>query len=202
MFCPNCGIDDKQPNQFCRSCGADMRSMLSVIDRTDGVTSSAVSAREEIGRAFAAKIRDLKSGKDLKIVTENVLPEIEKFLESPAEKRLRRIRTGAIIMLVGIGVFLAFGFLGMAKDGGDDGLLFISGLGVVAGSIGLAFLVNGLFFTIAGGDTADATEEAERKKLLDSLSSDKQLPDASVFSTTEHTTQHLDEKIPVLRSKR
>jgi len=176
--------------------------MLSVIDRTDGVTSSAVSAREEIGRAFAAKIRDLKSGKDLKIVTENVLPEIEKFLESPAEKRLRRIRTGAIIMLVGIGVFLAFGFLGMAKDGGDDGLLFISGLGVVAGSIGLAFLVNGLFFTIAGGDTADATEEAERKKLLDSLSSDKQLPDASVFSTTEHTTQHLDEKIPVLRSKR
>ncbi|HMT08772.1 MAG TPA: hypothetical protein PKA82_12265, partial [Pyrinomonadaceae bacterium] len=188
MFCPNCGIDDKQPNQFCRACGADMRAMLSLVDRTDGVTSSAVSAREEVGRAGAAKIRDLKSGKDLKIVTENVLPEIEKFLESPAEKRLRRIRTGAIIMLVGIGVFLAFGFLGLAKDGGEDGLLFLSGLGVVAAFIGLAFFANGLFFSVPRGDKVNVSEEKDRQELLDSLAAADRLPEASVFSTTEHTT--------------
>lgn len=202
MFCPNCGIDDKRPNQFCRACGADMRSMLGAIDRTDGVTRSAVSAREEIGRAFADKIREMRSADELKVITENVLPEIEKFLESPAEKRLRRIRTGAIAMLIGIGVFVAFGFLGMAKEGGDDGLLFISGLGVVTGFIGLAFVVNGLFFTVAGGRDLDVAEEQDRQALLDSLGTEKQLYEASVFSTTEHTTQHLDEKVPVLRSKR
>lgn len=202
MFCPNCGIDDKRPNQFCRACGADMRSMLVAIDRTDGVTRSAVSAREEIGRAFADKIREMRSADELKVVTENVLPEIEKFLESPAEKRLRRIRTGAIVMLIGIGVFLAFGFLGMAKEGGDDGLLFISGLGVVAGFVGLAFFANGLFFSVAGGRAVAASEEEDRKQLLDSFRSTEPLPEASVFSTTEHTTQHLDEKVPVLRSKR
>lgn len=179
-----------------------MRSMLSVIDRTDGITSSAVSAREEIGRAFAAKIREMRTAEDLETITENVLPEIEKFLESPAEKRLRRIRTGAIVMLVGIGVFLAFGFLGMAKDGGEDRLLFISGLGVVTGFIGLAFLANGLFFSVADGGTIDGDEEKDRQRLLDSLGSEKQLDEASVFSTTEHTTQHLDDKIPVLRAKR
>ncbi len=201
MFCPKCGIDDKRPNQFCRACGADMRSMLVAIDRTDGVTRSALSAREEIGRAFADKIREMRSADELKVVTENVLPEIEKFLESPAEKRLRRIRTGAITMLIGIGVFVAFGFLGLAKEGGDDSLLFISGLGVVTGFIGFAFLVNGLFFTVAGGKGLDVAEEQDRQALLDSIGTEKQLSEASVFSTTEHTTQHLDDKVPVLRSK-
>lgn len=202
MFCPNCGIDDKRPNQFCRACGADMRSMLGLIDRTDGVTSSAVSAREEIGRAFADKIREMRSAEDLETITESVLPEIEKFLESPAEKRLRRIRTGALVMLIGIGVFLAFGFLGMAKEGGDDGLLFLSGLGVVAGFVGFAFFVNGLFFSVARRGTVNTSDEKDRQKLIDSIGPSDQLPEPSVFSTTEHTTQHLEEKIPVLRSKR
>ena len=56
-----------------------------------------MSAREEIGRAMADKIREFESSKDLKRIAEDVLPELEKFLESPAEKRLRRIRNGYMV---------------------------------------------------------------------------------------------------------
>ncbi len=58
--------------------------------------SIGVSARDHISRAVADKIRETQSLDDLKKVAEEVLPEIEKFLESPAEKRLRRIRMGVV----------------------------------------------------------------------------------------------------------
>src|SRR2546421_6110123 len=104
MFCPNCGIDEKQPNQFCRACGTNLMPVRSAVEMSDTVTSSAVAAREEIGRAVASKIRETQSVYDLKKVAEDVLPEIEKFLESPEEKRLRRLRVGTIIASIGLGV--------------------------------------------------------------------------------------------------
>ena len=83
MFCPGCGLEERESNQFCRACGADIRTVRLVLERPDSITASAVSARDEIGRAIASKIREAKSAKDLAIVTEEVLPQIEKFLESP-----------------------------------------------------------------------------------------------------------------------
>ena len=85
MFCPGCGIEEKQFNQFCRACGTDLRPARAVLEMPDIITASAETAREEIGRAFAAKIRDAATATDLKIVAEDVLPQIEKFLESPEE---------------------------------------------------------------------------------------------------------------------
>src|ERR1051325_10262816 len=108
MFCPSCGTKEDQPIQFCRSCGASFRPQV------DAVTSSAMSAREAIGRAMAEKIREFDSSKDLKRIAEDVLPELEKFLESPAERRLRRIRNGTMMMFVGFGVALGFVALAVA----------------------------------------------------------------------------------------
>ena len=82
MFCPNCGSEDRQANQFCRSCGADLRVVQIAVSRPDQITASAASARDEIGRANAAKIRETQSVSELGEVAEEVLPEIEKFLES------------------------------------------------------------------------------------------------------------------------
>ncbi len=106
MFCPSCGLGEKQLNQFCRACGADLRSVRLVLESPDNVTASAVSARDEIGRAIAAKIRETQSIDELSQVTEDVLPEIEKFLESPGEKRLRRTRTGVVTASVGLAATL------------------------------------------------------------------------------------------------
>ena len=48
----------------------------------------------------------METAKDLERVAEDVLPQLEKFLESPEEKRLRRVRAGVITGLVGLGVSL------------------------------------------------------------------------------------------------
>ncbi|MDQ3749938.1 MAG: zinc ribbon domain-containing protein, partial [Acidobacteriota bacterium] len=103
MFCPSCGLEERQLNQFCRACGADLRPVRNALERPDNITQSAASARDEIGRAVAAKIREFKSAKELAEVAEEVLPEIEKFLESPEEKRLRRIRNGMMVASIGLG---------------------------------------------------------------------------------------------------
>jgi hypothetical protein len=76
------------------------------LERPDTITASAVSAREQISQALADKIRQMETAKDLEHVAEDVLPLLEKFLESPEEKRLRRVRAGIITGLVGLGISL------------------------------------------------------------------------------------------------
>jgi hypothetical protein len=200
MFCPSCGLEDKQSNQFCRACGTDLRSTRSVLERSDNITVSAVSARDEIGRAFAAKIRETISVSELKKVAENVLPEIEKFLESPAEKRLRRIRAGVIMSSIGIGAALTF-FLLMLNGANT---LFMVGAGLVTFLIGLGIVINGLLFTMPPKSVADNSLNAQSQRELDNakLETDElSLPETNntFSSVTEHTTQHLKGKQTIPR---
>src|SRR5437773_8138577 len=103
MFCPSCGSEERQASQYCRACGTDLRPVRMSLEQPDSITASAVSARDEIGRAVAARIREVEDAHELKKVAEDVLPQIEKFLESPDEKRLRRMRVGTIISMIGLG---------------------------------------------------------------------------------------------------
>src|SRR6266852_8065827 len=103
MFCPGCGSEERQASQFCRACGTDLRVVRVSLERPDSITASAATAREDIGRAVAEKIREVEDADDLKRVAEDVLPEIEKFLESYEEKRLRRVRAGVIVAASGLG---------------------------------------------------------------------------------------------------
>ena len=84
MFCPGCGLEELQSNQFCRACGTDMRVIRNAMAIPDSITASAASAREEIGRAVAAKIRETTSTKELAKVTEEVLPEIRQLFVAMA----------------------------------------------------------------------------------------------------------------------
>jgi hypothetical protein len=202
MFCPGCGLEEKNANQFCRACGADMRIVRTALERPDNITASAESAREEIGRAIAAKIRETQTTYDLKKVAEDVLPEIEKFLESPAEKRMRRIRTGTIISLIGLGAILAFTMIAILIQKED--MLFIAGMGVVCFFIGLSFFINGLLFTVPKKSLEDRSEEADTQRALDVADpqTNELVPPESknLFSSvTENTTRHLKEKQPIPR---
>src|SRR5260370_32241829 len=109
MYCPGCGSEERQKNQYCRACGTDLRRVRFSLEAPDSITASAVSAREEIGRAVAEKIREVEDSRDLKRVAEDVLPQIEKFLESYEEKRLRRVRAGVVVEASGFGT----GILGL-----------------------------------------------------------------------------------------
>ena len=201
MYCPSCGLEEKQSNQFCRACGSNLNVVRLAVARPDSITQSAVSARDEIGRAVAAKIREFKSTKELAKVAEEVLPEIEKFLESPEEKRLRRIRNGMMVASIGLGAAIAFSIASVLM--GDAGVFFVAGLGVVTLFIGLSLIFNALLFTVPKKSVSDKSIDANSQREIDAESQTNELalPESNdIFSSvTEHTTHRLKEKQPIPR---
>jgi uncharacterized membrane protein YjfL (UPF0719 family) len=212
MFCPSCGSEERQATQFCRACGTDLRRVRTSLEQPDSITASAVSAREEIGRAMADKIREVEDTRDLKRVAEDVLPQIEKFLESYEEKRLRRVRAGVIVAASGLGTGLLGMAMALALTGPDaESALVIVGLGAVAFAIGLGLVLNGVAFTRPRKGLEDLSSEARSQNLLDSGYASPQLKvgaappsfrsqttsnlkPASGSSVTEGTTHHLSSK--------
>jgi len=201
MFCPGCGLEESHANQFCRAYGTDLRSVRLALEKPDNITESAVSARDEIGRAIAAKIREFKSAKELAKVAEEVLPEIEKFLESPEEKRLRRIRNGMMVASIGLGAAIAFSITSVLMR--DPGVFFVAGLGVVTLFIGLNLIFSALLFTVPKKSVSDKSFDANSQRKIDAegQTNELALPESNdIFSSvTEHTTRHLEEKQPVRR---
>ena len=210
MFCPSCGSEERQASQFCRACGTDLRQVRVSLEHPDSITASAVSAREEIGRAVAQKIREVEDGRDLKRVAEDVLPQIEKFLESYEEKRLRRVRAGVIVAASGFGAGIMGLLMSIFEHGPDaGGGIVVVGVGAVAFAIGLGLALNGVLFTRPRKKLEDHSSDARAQNLLDAGHTPAQpkssreaqpsfrspttsnLSHASGSSITEHTTHHL-----------
>ncbi len=202
MYCPTCGSEERQPSQFCRACGTDMRAVRITLERPDAVTESAISAREQIGRAVADKIRTTKSAGQLKKVAEEVLPEIEKFLESPAERRLRRLRNGMIMTFIGIGAALG----GVLASLVEQDLFVMIIPGMIMLFIGLGVMLNGLLFTIPrkqltdhplsfseqkGLDSQTFTAHRSPVQVLEAPTNELEPGPGALPSVTEHTTHHL-----------
>ena len=206
MYCPTCGSEERQISQYCRACGTDLRVVRRGLERPDTITASAVSAREQISQMMAEKIREMEGSRELKQVAEDVLPQIAKFLESPEEKRLRRVRAGVVTAASGLGAAL---LIFLMSVGSHDLIPFIA-LGVIAFLIGLGLIINGLVFTVPRKTLADRSDDAESQRELEAsgqsaypanqLSARSQttndLPSAndriaSRPSVTEHTTHQL-----------
>ncbi|MEN3326876.1 MAG: hypothetical protein V7638_1683 [Acidobacteriota bacterium] len=207
MYCPSCGSEERQLSQFCRACGTDLRIVRSSLENPDVVTQSAVSAREHIGLAVADKIRQMSTAKELERVAEDVLPHFEKFLESPEEKRLRRIRSGIITSAIGLGASIIL--LVMAIDKPDI-LPYITPA-LVTFLVGIGVIVNGLVFTVPRKSLPGDAYDALSQKVLDSGANLNRIPyeapaaaslpaganltnelAPSQRSVTEHTTHHLN----------
>jgi hypothetical protein len=200
MYCPTCGSEERQLSQYCRACGTDLRIVRVSLERPDAITASAVSAREQISLAMAEKIRQMEPD-DLKRVAEDVLPQMEKFLESPEEKRLRRVRAGVIVAASGVGAALLILLMSMQAH---DFFQFIP-LGLIAFLIGLGMIINGLAFTIPKKGMLDRTGEAKAQKELELRKAAYPSPPPALGeqaqtandlmsarpSVTEHTTHQL-----------
>jgi hypothetical protein len=180
------------------------------VQRPDSITASAVSAREDIARAVAEKIRAVDDSRDLKRIAEDVLPKLEKFLESPEEKRLRRLRAGVIVAAAGLG-FASFMLLMTSVVHGPDVEGFVAGVGIGAAAffVGLGVIINGLVFTRLGKRIEDNARDPRLQNLLDVSYAPPQLrPSGEASPTfrsqttsnlvtpsvTEHTTHHLKSK--------
>ncbi|HLG15132.1 MAG TPA: hypothetical protein VJH03_11605 [Blastocatellia bacterium] len=169
----------------------------------DVVTASAVSARDEIGRAIADRIKQFQSTGDLKEVAEDVLPEIAKFLESPEERRLRRVRAGVITASAGLGeavLLLIAGLLAVKQD-----VALLGGFGLIAFLIGVGLIMNGLLFTLPRKHALDDSRKVKSGNALTELpdvadNRPAELrpgdPIAVAPSVTEHTTHQLPDRAP------
>jgi hypothetical protein len=202
MYCPSCGSEERQLSQFCRACGTDLRIVRNSLENPDAITQSAVSAREHIGMAVADKIRQMSSAKELKKVAEDILPPFEKFLESPEEKRLRRIRAGVVTAAIGLGATIVTFLMTLEKM---DIFPFVTPA-LVTFLVGLGVIINGLLFTVPKKKLPGDSYDALAQNLLDSTAT-KQLYEApparnltnelapatkSPAPITEHTTHHLN----------
>lgn len=202
MYCPSCGSEERQLSQYCRACGTDLRVVRNSLERPDAITASAVSAREQIGLAVADQIRQLRSGKDLEHVAEDVLPSFEKFLESPEERRLRRLRAGVITASIGFALSLVFLLAALEKT--DFFPLMLPGF--ITFMVGIGMIVNGLLFTVPRKELPFTSYEAFGQQMLDSQQNrtgyeapvptnltNELAPGAppQLASITEHTTHHL-----------
>lgn len=193
-------------SQYCRACGTDLRAVRAGLERPDAITNSAATAREEIGRAIASQIRELKTGRDLERVAEDVLPKIEKFLEAPEEKRLRRMREGVITTAVGLGAMLMFLLIAIVTR--HEELLIASAAATVLFLIGLGIIINGTMLTVQKKQISDRKLEAAMQSELDKLPGGatadmRELPPPSnpPQSVIEHTTHRLSNEPVGARSR-
>jgi hypothetical protein len=201
MYCPSCGSEERQLSQFCRACGTDLRIVRNSLENPDAITQSAVSAREHIGMAVADKIRQMSSAKDLEKVAEDILPPFEKFLESPEEKRLRRIRAGVITAAIGLGASVVMLLMALDKS---DFFPFVTPA-FITFLVGLGMVINGMMFTVPRKKLPGNADDALSQKMLDSGVSRPPYeapailtnelapsPKPQITSITEHTTHHLN----------
>jgi len=202
MYCPSCGSEERQLSQFCRACGTDLRIVRNSLENPDAITQSAISAREHIGMAVADKIRQMSSAKDLERVAEDVLPQFEKFLESPEEKRLRRVRAGIITAAIGLGATIVSILITL----NEIDFFPVITPALITFLVGLGLVINGMLFTVPRkrlpGDTQDALsqnmldsglnrlpyEAPAARNLTNELAPSTKAHAASI---TEHTTHHL-----------
>ena len=194
MYCPECGKEESHPVPFCRACGTDLRRVRVAVETPDSMIASAMSARDEIGRAVAAKIRETQDAYELKKVAEDVLPQMEKFLESPKEKRLRGIRLGVLLSSIGLGIFISLSLVALLSK--KEEFLFLAGFGFILFFIGIGFAVNAVFLTVPRerGLPTVAEPPPIAGNRIDTNDLELRPAPAEFSSVTEQTTRHLKEK--------
>ncbi|HKA21529.1 MAG TPA: zinc ribbon domain-containing protein [Blastocatellia bacterium] len=199
MFCPSCGIEDASQNQFCRGCGTSLNAVRSLLDHPDEITSSAASAREEIGRAIADKIAEFEHSRDLRRVVYEILPAVQDFLTSPEERlasrreqRLNQIRDGVLTSVVGLSIILTFLLISWLTNAPK--VLIVSAVGLLVLLIGLGISCTAAWCTDL---TKETRSRVKRRRITRDMHSQRLLvkePTAqhSTFSSvTEGTTREL-----------
>ena len=173
----------------------DLRGVRNAVERPQSAAPPVTATRDELSKLIAAKIQQTSSSEELSEFTEEVLPELEKFLESPEEKRLRRIRTGSMVSFIGLGIAVGFLIAGLIAD---DDLIAAAVGGFITLFIGLALVVNGVYFTVPGSKP-QLIDRGAKPEPGDEPSTTNELlmpPTANqeFSSVTENTTRQLKNK--------
>jgi len=144
---------------------------------------------------MAERIRLIEKAKDLEHIAEDVLPQIEKFLESPEERRLRRVRAGLITAAIGFGA-TAGAFVFALNNKAD--FIPVVGIAFILFMVGLGVMINGLWFTVPRKQLPSSMFENLPPELFEpaqrpitSTQNTAPVRQSLPSSITEHTTHHL-----------
>ena len=134
------------------------------------------------------------------------MPQFEKFLESPEERRLRRLRAGVITAAIGFGASFITFVLAMDKLE----LIPIITPFFVTFLVGIGVIINGLLFTVPRKRLPGDVHDAVAQSMLDASLNRGALYEAPApqpanltnelapsvrpqpVSVSEHTTHHLN----------
>lgn len=183
MYCPNCANQMTDDVKFCRSCGANLRSVKEALTGQNSQTfdwnktwvSEMMMSQEE---------RERRKGKT---------PEI---------KRLEEIKAGVIVSSIGIAamIFLYFLLGAVAANEPPKDAMIISKVwlaGLVPFMVGLALVFNGMF--ISKRIVKLKKEQDERLQAAPGISATHQLPHIEsipipTYSVTDQTTYRLPQQ--------
>ncbi|NNE66524.1 MAG: hypothetical protein HKN33_08145 [Pyrinomonadaceae bacterium] len=169
-----------------------------VVEQPEDVMGSTLLTKSDIGRSLLEKIDSANSPKDLKKIAENVLPKIEKFLETPEEKQLRRIRTGSLVSLIGLGVSIGCVLAAIFED---PEIIKGAIAGFVTMFVGVAMLINGYYFSVPKKNLLERTGSSDdQPPALHKETNELLMPPkakSQFSSVTENTTRTLDDKVPI-----
>jgi len=188
MFCPGCGIQITTDIKFCKSCGANLRSVR-----------EAMTARGEQFDWSKTWVAEMFMTEEERERRRGITPE---------QKRNNELRAGVITTAAGIGamIFLYF-FLGTIArvEGGKDAEILsrVWLAGIVPFLVGLALLFNGLFLRkrelpAPQTEPRPLYQQPPIQEPIPAKTTDQLLLEAErniASSVTEHTTAHLPEKI-------
>ena len=179
-----------------------LHAVRSAVEQPDAITISAVTAREEIGRAIAGKIAEFENTNELRQAVYEILPVVERFLESPEErrlyqqeKRLNQIREGVLTSVVGLAILLSFLLISWITN--QEKILIGSVGGLLVLLIGLGITVTALWFTALPKSLRSSSQRMSKQMVLDEKPNgflDKDPRSAQHYnfhSITEGTTREL-----------
>jgi len=193
MFCPKCGSTQSDELKFCKACGANLFSVRTALQKPDA------GKKFDWNKTWVAEM--LLSGDE----AVKRAAEIERLQGlTPEVKRRNEIKAGVITGSVGIALIIVLFVLmqGIILGGGvsDRAAQILARLwvvGVLPLLVGVALIVNGMFVSKRGDDTAESVTESSASE-LETTAPHEYLPPADTtplgpgaFSVTDETTKHL-----------
>jgi hypothetical protein len=190
MFCPQCGSTQSDDLKYCKTCGANLQALRSVMatrDSGEGLDWS---------KTWVAEMFMTNAEKD------------KRRGITAADKRRREIKAGVITAASGVAIaiflFALMGGIiasGRASDAASEILSRIWIVGVIPILVGAALIFNGVFLSEKTDalPAANTDREGETGELSPSSASflspasTNELEAGTPFSVTDATTRHLHE---------
>ena len=193
MFCPRCGTTQNDDWKFCKACGANLQAVRQVVDARE------TSEKFDWSRTWVA---EMFMSSEEAVRQQAMLDRLQG--KTPETRRRNEIKAGVITASVGVALMIVLFVImnGIILGGGvsDRAAQILARLwiaGVIPLMVGAALIINGVFISKRGDESAPIEAETVPSELntnepveyLSPADTSELFP--AGFSVTDETTKHL-----------